>query len=151
FGRSGWGTQRPFGAESFYSLRFGPGRQLHGHNDHQAITWYAGGRQLLVDSGYDGYEPGPYPAYLQSARAPNGLVAADAPLDSFAATALERQRIDDEVQYFAVADDAIGARRTRNVLFLQDPDAIVVLDRVTGGPFRRYDQLWHLAPDLETT
>jgi hypothetical protein len=151
FGRSGWGTERPFGAESFYSLRFGPGRQLHGHNDHQAITWYAGGRPLLVDSGHVGYAPDAYRDYLRSARAHNVLVAPDSPLDGSAVTALERQDIETNAQYFEVADDAIGARRIRNVLFLQHPDAIVVLDRVIGGPLRRYDQLWHLAPDLQAT
>ncbi|HVE26965.1 MAG TPA: heparinase II/III family protein, partial [Sporichthya sp.] len=151
FGRSGWGTERPFGAESFYSLRFGPGRQLHGHNDHQAITWYAGGRPLLVDSGHVGYAPDAYRDYLRSARAHNVLVAPDSPLDGSAVTALERQDIETNAQYFEVADDAIGARRIRNVLFLQHPDMIVVLDRVIGGPFRRYDQLWHLPPDLQAT
>jgi hypothetical protein len=151
FGRSGWGTERPFGAESFYSLRFGPGRQLHGHNDHQAITWYVGGRPLLVDSGHVGYAPDAYRDYLRSARAHNVLVAPDSPLDASAATVLERQDIEKNAQFFEVSDDAIGARRIRTVLFLQHPDAIVVLDRVIGGPLRRYDQLWHLAPDLRVT
>jgi hypothetical protein len=149
FGRSGWGTQRPFSAESFYSLRFGPRRQFHGHNDHQALTWYAGGRQLLVDSGHEGYLAGPYRAYLQSARAHNVLLAPDSPLDASAPTTLTRYRIDDDAHYFEVSDDAIGATRTRDVLVLQEPDAIVVLDRVRGGPVQRYEQLWHLAPELE--
>lgn len=149
FGRSGWGTQRPFRAESFYSLRFGPGRQFHGHNDHQALTWYARGRQLLVDSGHEGYLPGPYRAYLQSARAHNVLLPAGSALDYSAATTLDRYRIADSAQFFEVTDDAIGATRTRDVLFLQKPDAVVVLDRVRGGPVQRYDQLWHLAPELQ--
>ena len=41
FGRSTW---RPFGSASFYSLRFGPGRQIHGHDDHMSLTYYARGR-----------------------------------------------------------------------------------------------------------
>jgi hypothetical protein len=36
FGRSGWGP-----GASFYSLRFGPRRQVHGHNDHMSLTYYA--------------------------------------------------------------------------------------------------------------
>jgi hypothetical protein len=148
FGRSGWGTDRPFGAESFYSLRFGPGRQFHGHHDHQALTWYAGGRPLLVDAGHEGYLAGPYREYLQSARAHNVVLPADGVLDAAAATTLERQRIGGAAQYFELTDSAIGATRTRDVLFLQRPDAIVVLDRVRGAPPGRYDQLWHLAPEL---
>lgn len=149
FGRSGWGTERPFRAESFYSLRFGPGRQFHGHNDHQALTWYAGGRQLLVDSGHEGYLLGPYRAYLQSARAHNVLLPAGSAPEFAAATTLARYRVAEAAQYFEVTDDAIGATRTRDVLFLQEPDVIVVLDRVRGGPAQRYDQLWHLAPELQ--
>lgn len=148
FGRSGWGTERPFGEESFYSLRFGPGRQFHGHNDHQSLTWFAGGRQLLVDSGHEGYLPGPYRAYLQSARAHNVLLPARSDPDFAAVTRLARYRIAEAAHYFEVTDAAIGAMRTRDVLFLQKPDAIVVLDRVRGGPAQRYDQLWHLAPEL---
>jgi hypothetical protein len=148
FGRSGWGTERAFRAESFYSLRFGPGRQFHGHNDHQALTWYAGGRQLLVDSGHEGYLAGPYRAYLQSARAHNVLLPAYAAPDPEAVTTLTRSRLAETAQFFEVTDDAIGATRTRGALFLQQPDAVVVLDRVRGGPAQRYDQLWHLAPEL---
>jgi Heparinase II/III-like protein len=59
FGRSGWGTTRPFGKESFYSLRFGRGRQVHGHNDHMSLTYFARGRNLIVDSGHTGYENTP--------------------------------------------------------------------------------------------
>lgn len=149
FGRSGWGMERSFRAESFYSLRFGPGRQFHGHNDHQALTWYARGRQLVVDSGHEGYLAGPYRTYLQSARAHNVLLPAESPVDYAAATTLERSHIADAAQFFEVTDDAIGAERTRGVLFLQKPDAIVVLDRIRGGPVQRYDQLWHLAPELQ--
>jgi hypothetical protein len=148
FGRSGWGTQRPFGAESFYSLRFGPGRQVHGHNDHQAITWYAGGRQLLVDSGHNGYLANLYRSYLQASRAHNVLDVPDAQFDSSATTALLRQDVRPGAQFFEVTDTAYGVRRTRGTLFLQQPDALVVLDRVSGGDSQRYDQLWHLDPGL---
>jgi hypothetical protein len=50
FGRSGWGP-----GASFRSLRFGPRRQVHGHNDHMSLTYYARGRNLLVNAGHTGY------------------------------------------------------------------------------------------------
>lgn len=151
FGRSGWGTGRPFGAESFYSLRFGPGRQVHGHNDHQAITWYAGGHPLLVDSGHNGYLPGLYRSYLQSTRGHNVLDVPGAKLDTNAVTSLLRQNITAGAQFFEVGDTAFGMKRTRGTLFLQDPDALVVQDRVSGGTSRLYQQLWHLDPGLKVT
>jgi hypothetical protein len=56
FGRSVWGTSQTFGQQSFYSLRFGPGTQIHGHDDHMGLTYYARGRNLIVNSGHYGYQ-----------------------------------------------------------------------------------------------
>jgi hypothetical protein len=64
FGRSKWG---PNG--TFYSLRFGPGRQVHGHDDHMGITCYSRGRNLIVNAGHTGYEVSPYRTYIQSPEA----------------------------------------------------------------------------------
>src|SRR6202035_1284021 len=94
FGRSGWGTKtRPFSSQSFYSLRFGPGRQIHGHDDHMSVTYYARGRNLIVDGGHTGYEVGAYRDYLRSAQAQNVLVMPGVRFSATAATALTRQSI----------------------------------------------------------
>src|SRR5258708_40268238 len=70
FGRSTWG---PNG--TFYSLRFGPGRQVHGHDDHMGITYYSRGRNLIVNAGHTGYEVSPYRTDLRSPEAASTLVA----------------------------------------------------------------------------
>src|SRR5699024_6481092 len=52
FGRSGWGTaQRPYAAQSYYSLRFGPARRVHGHPDGTSLTYSARGINWVVDPG----------------------------------------------------------------------------------------------------
>ena len=70
FGRSGWS---PFGGQSFYSLRFGPGMRIHGHADHMGLTYYARGRNLIVDAGHYGYASTRYRAYLLSPEAASDL------------------------------------------------------------------------------
>jgi hypothetical protein len=147
FGRSTW---RPFGSASYYSLRFGPARQVHGHDDHMSLTYYARGRNLLVDAGDTGYEETPYRAYLQSPEASNVLVMPGVPFDGDAATALTRQAIGPDGQFFEFADTAFdGNPRMRSVYIDQDPDLVLVFDRASGA--ESYQQLWHLDPGLTVT
>lgn len=150
FGRSGWGTAKTFGQQSFYSLRFGPGRQIHGHDDHMSLTYYARGRSLLVNAGHSGYEDTPYRVYLRSPGASNVLVMPGVPFNSAAATALTRQDIGPDGQFFAFADTAFGGHpRERSIYIDQRPDLVLVLDRAFGAA--SYQQLWHLDPGLTVT
>jgi hypothetical protein len=147
FGRSAW---RPFGSASFYSLRFGPGRQIHGHDDHMSLTYYARGRNLLVNAGHTGYEDTPYRAYLQSPEAGNVLVMPGVPFSAAAPTYLIRQVIGADGQFFEFADTAFGGRsRHRSIYICQRPDLALVFDRASGAP--AYQQLWHLDPALTVT
>jgi hypothetical protein len=65
FGRSGWGLDRDFAQESCYSLSFGPQRVIHGHNDHMSLTWYESGRNILIDSGHNGYRGDQFRRHLR--------------------------------------------------------------------------------------
>jgi hypothetical protein len=150
FGRSGWGTTRSFGKMSFYSLRFGPGTQIHGHADHMGLTYYARGRDLIVDSGHDGYAGGPYRDYLLSPEAASMLVMPGVPFRQSAATALVSQDVAARTQFYEFTDTAFGGHvRDRSVYVSQAPDFIVVFDRASGAG--TYQQLWHLGPSLQVT
>ena len=147
FGRSGWS---PFAGQSFYSLRFGPGTQIHGHADHMGLTYYANGRNLIVDAGHYGYANTPYRAYLLSPEAASDLVLPGVPFDSSAPTSLIRQSIRADGQFFEFHDTAFGGRpRYRSVYVDQDPNLVLVLDRASGAA--DYEQLWHLDPGLKVT
>ncbi|MBV9383625.1 MAG: heparinase II/III family protein, partial [Streptosporangiaceae bacterium] len=147
FGRSGWGTAATFGQQSFYSLRFGPARQVHGHEDHMSLTYYARGRNLLVNAGHTGYENTPYRAFLISPEAGNVLVMPGARFDGAAPTHLTRQFIGPAGQFFELSDTAFGRHpRERSVYVCQRPDLVLVLDRASGAA--SYEQLWHLDPAL---
>jgi Heparinase II/III-like protein len=147
FGRSGWGTPASSGTMSFYSLRFGPGTQIHGHADHMGLTYYARGRDLIVDSGHDGYANSAYRAYLLSPEAASTLVMPDVLFDASAATSLVAKDIGATAQFYEFTDTAFGGLiRDRSVYVSQAPDFVVVFDRASGGGV--YQQLWHLDPGL---
>jgi hypothetical protein len=150
FGRSSWGTAATFGDQSFYSLRFGPGTEIHGHADHTGLTYYARGRNLIVDAGHTGYEQTAYRSYLLSPEAASDLVMPGVPFDSSAPTALIDHSIGSSWQFFEFSDTAFGGDpRYRSVYVDQDPDLVLVFDRASGAS--RYEQLWHLDPGLAVT
>jgi hypothetical protein len=149
FGRSGWGESRPYSQESFYSLRFGPGRIIHGHNDHMSITWYDKCRHFIVDSGHSGYAPGPMRNYLRSPAAHNILEIVGQRHDWSAETILTHQSVGESASFFSLSDDAFGGiPRSRSILAI-DSGPVVVLDRASSpGASRHFRQLWHVAPEF---
>jgi len=150
FGRSAWGSSQTFGDQSFYSLRFGPGQQIHGHADHMGLTYYARGRNLIVDAGHYGYANTAYRSYLLSPEASSVLVMPGEPFDPAAATSLIRQAVGADGQFYEFTDIAFGGRpRYRSVYVSQRPDLVLVLDRASGAV--SYQQLWHLDPGLRVT
>jgi hypothetical protein len=144
FGRSQLGQNG-----TFYSLRFGPGRQVHGHNDHMGVTYYSRGRNLIVNAGHTGYEVSAYRTYIQSPQAASTLVAPGKPFRASAATTLTGDSVKPRSQYFQFGDHAFGGPRNRSVYVHQGPDFMLVLDRDQGAP--AYQQLWHLDPGLTVT
>lgn len=145
FGRSGWGP-----GASFYTLRFGRGRQVHGHDDHMGLTYFARGRDLIVEAGHTGYEHTPYRAWLRSPEASSVLVMPGVPFGEAAPTAMVSDRIGRDGQFYEFSDTAFGGHpRDRSVYVSQRPDLAVVFDRAWGAP--SYQELWHLDPALRVT
>ena len=142
FGRSGWTP-----SASFYSLRFGPGTEIHGHDDHMGLTYYARGRNLIVDAGHDGYASTPYRTWLISPEAASTFVMPGVPFDPAAPTALVADTIGRYGQFYRFSDTAFGGiLRERSVFVSQRPDLVVVFDQASGAG--SYRQLWHLDPAL---
>jgi Heparinase II/III-like protein len=144
FGRSEWG---PDG--TFYSLRFGAGRQVHGHDDHMGLTYYSRGRNLIVNAGHTGYEVSTYRDYIRSPEAASTFISPDARFYASQATSLVTDKIGATSQYYQLADQAFGGPRSRSVYAHQGPDFLLVLDRGSGNS--SYQQLWHLDPSLTVT
>lgn len=144
FGRSAWGS-----GGTFYSLRFGPGRQVHGHDDHMGLTYYSRGRNLIVNAGHTGYEVSPYRDYIRSPEAASTFISPGARFHAAAATSLVSDEISPDSQFYEFSDQAFGGPRSRSVYVHQGPDFVLVLDQ--GSSQEYYQQLWHLDPGLAVT
>ncbi|TDK27732.1 hypothetical protein E2F48_00940 [Arthrobacter crusticola] len=149
FGRSGWGESRPFSDESFYSVRFGRGRVIHGHNDHMSVTWYDHGRNLIIDSGHSGYAPGVVRDHLRSPSAHNVLEIVGHRHDWSVATSLTSHQQREHSSFYEFEDSAYGVKRTRTMLAV-DKGPLIFVDRAgQNGRQYHFRQLWHIAPEFE--
>ncbi|MFI6499139.1 heparinase II/III family protein [Nonomuraea typhae] len=142
FGRTAWNDP----GSAHYSIRFGPGRKLHGHEDHLGVTYYAHGRPILVEAGFHSYEKTPYTTWTRLPEAHNVPVVEGARFRPGTATRLRTARITPRRQSFTLDDTAYGVSRVREVVVHHGPDVLAVQDRVEGGATAR--SLWHFAPSL---
>ncbi|WP_230880060.1 heparinase II/III family protein [Planomonospora sp. ID67723] len=142
FGRTAWDDP----GSAYYSIRFGPGRTLHGHEDHLGVTYHARGRDILVEAGFHSYERTPYRRWTISPEAHNVPVVVDAAFREGTATRLVSASTGARRQCFRLTDDAYGVRRTRSVLVNHGADLMAVLDEVPAGSALR--SLWHFGPSL---
>lgn len=145
FGRSGWGESRPSQEESYYSLRFGPGRLIHGHNDHMSVTYFSKGHDIIIDGGFHGYTQDNFRNYLRTPAAHNVVYTPDNVKFFWnSRTVLKEFTIERHWQNYLLEDAPYPkTKRIRSVLYIQSPiECMIVLDRLTG-PSRRYEQAWH--------
>jgi hypothetical protein len=145
FGRTGWGEDRPFRDEAFFSLSFGSGMQIHGHDDGGAVTLYALGKQLLVDPGYGDYNGSVWSAYFGSRRAHNTVIAQRVRSHASRPTPLVRSSITGRSVELVVKVQAYpGAVMRRRVIFSRRSGYLVVEDTIQSSSTRTWRQLWHL-------
>ncbi|GAA2204628.1 hypothetical protein GCM10009850_004640 [Nonomuraea monospora] len=142
FGRSAWDDP----SAAYYSIRFGPGRRLHGHEDHLGLTYSAQGRRILVESGFHSYERTGYTDWTRSPQAHNVPIPTTGTFRPGTPTHLLHSSIGPSSQTYELADDAYGPLRTRRVTVNHDPDTVAVFDTVASGTLR---SLWHFDPAFE--
>ncbi|MFJ2031147.1 heparinase II/III family protein [Streptosporangium sp. NPDC087985] len=142
FGRTAWDDPE----SAYYSIRFGPGRRLHGHEDHLGVTYHAHGRDILVEAGFHSYERTAYRKWTTSPEAHNVPVVVGAEFREGTATRLVSSSIDRMRQSYLLTDTAYGVSRTRSVLVNHGADLLAVLDSVPAGSALR--NLWNFAPSL---
>jgi hypothetical protein len=150
FIHSGWGERVPYRDELVMSLRFGVGRQFHGHDDGGAITLYGLGSRLLLDSGKNSFHGAePWSRYFLG-RSAHNVVTVDGLAYSSGAYTTMRDELADGSAFF-VLDNAGYADVTnrRTVLYSRGGRYLVVEDRLTSTTTRTYRQLWHLAEDAD--
>lgn len=141
YGRTAWGDPE----SAFYSIRFGPGMKYHGHEDHLSVTYYAQGRDVLVDAGFHSYENTAYRRWTLSPEAHNVPVVAGAAFRPRTPSKLAGRSIGKKRQTYRLTDRAYGTPRTRSVLVNHEKDVLAVLDSAGSA---RISSLWHFAADL---
>ncbi|MEU8357869.1 heparinase II/III family protein [Nonomuraea sp. NPDC048882] len=142
FGRTAWNDPD----SAYYSIRFGPGRRLHGHEDHLGITYSAQGRRILVETGFHSYERTGYVTWTRSPEAHNVPIPTTGTFDPGTPTHLLSSSITPSRQSFDLADEAYGVRRTRRILINHGPDWMAIHDTVASGTLR---STFHLDPSLQ--
>ncbi|MEV0144272.1 MULTISPECIES: heparinase II/III family protein [unclassified Nonomuraea] len=143
YGRTAWNKPD----STFYSIRFGPGLKFHGHEDHLGVTYYAHGRDILMDAGFHSYEKSAYRYWTLSPEAHNVPTVVGQRFRPRTASKLTKSVIGDDRQAFRLTDKAYGTARTRSVLVNHGEDLMAVLDTAAGGAKVR--NLWRFAPSLK--
>ncbi|TCO30450.1 heparinase II/III-like protein [Kribbella steppae] len=151
FGRSGWGTSATFADQTSYSIRYGPGRQLHGHSDHMSLTYTARGRDIVIDGGHTGYQNDTWRTWAKSPFAHSAMTT---PLsaDGYPATKLTRYALNSTSDFYEFSDTpGTGISRVRATLVVRNPDLVVTLDRGSAKTAQQFQTLWHLPSDQQAT
>ncbi len=143
YGRTAWG--KPDSA--YYSIRFGPGMKYHGHEDHLGVTYYAHGRDILVDAGFHSYEKNAYRYWTLSPEAHNVPTVVGQRFRPRTPSKLVKAKYGSDSQAFRLTDKAYGATRTRSVLVHHDEDVMAVLDTASGG--KKVKNLWRFDDSLK--
>jgi hypothetical protein len=142
FARDSWTSPR-----QYYTLRFGPRRYAHGHHDHLGVTYWAAGRDVLVDSGFDGYRLRAFRLWARSPAAHNVVVVRGTPFRASAHSRLVGRSAGRGAKTWQVRDRAYtGAERHRTVLVDDVLPLMLVRDDVTTSRARELRVLWHLDP-----
>ncbi|CAN5861577.1 hypothetical protein BH23ACT5_BH23ACT5_01790 [soil metagenome] len=147
FGRDPWGEG------TFFSLRFGEGRRIHGHRDHTSVTWFCRGRETLVEAGFGGYAADRWRSYERMEAGHNQVTIRTGTYQWQAKTDL-----------VAIFSDEIGGwdsmtlsdmpyprtERSRSILFHHRGGFVAVVDHLTVDEDRawKFDQTWHLHESL---
>ena len=150
FGRSGFGQLRAQNMESFYSLRFGPAREIHGHFDHLSLTFWDRGRNVIVDAGHPGYARGKMRDYAQSRQAHNVLMVRGKEHIPDAASRLVSHQVEETWSAFDLEDTAWeGLKWNRSACFA-DCGPFAVADSLEPTSKVEYaEQRWNVAPEFE--
>jgi len=129
-GRSAWGDP----AAMHWTLRFGPPRDKHGHEDHMSVTYYVNGGRVLTEGGHAGYDQGADRDYIRSPLAHNVPIVPGARFRAGTTTPLLNHETTAERTHVTVKDDAYGTARSRSLVAATPQRILATFDRAGGGP-----------------
>ena len=150
FGRSGWGKGVQLKDESAYAIRFGAPRKIHGHFDHLSLLYHSKGIDILRDGGFHGYTDDSTRHYLRSASAHNSITASHPLIKANPSySKLLDHTINKDFSKFSLASSPYnGVDFKRTLIFISNPEVIVVLDSILCDRNISVNQRWHFGDNI---
>lgn len=129
---------------TYYTIRYGPPRRAHGHDDRGSVTWSTLGARVLVGPGRFGYNSTAMAVWRLAPIAQDMAIPATGAYTDRAAAAITRSTIQAQAHAFRLVDGLYGRTHVRDIDVLNSTHRLVVRDSYAGNvAFRQY---WHLDP-----
>lgn len=152
--RSSWGTEAAgFDAQTFFSLRWGNNRAVHGHDDASSVTIFAGGVPWIVDPGMYAYQSDPMRTHFLSRQAHNVVLSTELSTRPDVPEMLWAHHDQAFDAYCVLARPYDGFTIYRTVLYARELNFFCIHDRVevstsvTAIP--EFVQRWNFHPETQ--
>ena len=128
----------------------------HKHADDLSFTWYARGREILVDPGVFSYGIVDFREYFISSSAHNTVVV-DGQSYDFGRGKLDKVGImstrDSGDHFLVMAKNDLypGVAITRTFIFMKDTESLVIIDDIESAQRHSYSQHYHLSHRFDST
>jgi hypothetical protein len=132
-----WSWSAP---DDFWTLRFGPGRRMHGHFDRTSLIWWATGRPVVVDPGTATYVASPQRTWSQSAVAHSTAVVRGSAFNPRAWVSLTSYTHRVSADTAVISGPLYGVAQTRRVVVDPVHDRMTVTDTAA----LQVNQVWQL-------
>ena len=151
FARSGWGdTARPFTDHTYYTLRFGPSKRVHGHADGTSLTFSARGVNWVVDPGKYDYSSSTPRVHFVSRAAHSVFSLEGQRVRTRAQVDLVRGVLAETHHDLVLTDSSFGRITVqRRVVWSASGEYLVVIDEADTSRTHTALQRWQLGPDVE--
>ncbi|MCW1805167.1 heparinase II/III family protein [Brachybacterium squillarum] len=153
FARSGWGdTRRSYADQTFYTLRFGPARRVHGHPDGTSLTYSSHGVNWLTDLGKYQYGRS-VPRDHFASREGHSVLSIDgrAAFNDAYVELVDHSLFSLAHQFFLEDNSYNGVEITRRVIYSTRGEYLVIIDKARSRRRLVASQRWQLGPDVDAT
>ena len=144
--RSGWNSGVNFTTVSHLVFDAGPYRTSHSDLDALTLTWYSG-RKVIVDPGVYTYEKGDERNYFHGTKAHNLVVIDDIDQVEGSCDVPPSITFGNDWSWTSAAHSLSGPMQYRGVGIFGE-NILLVIDYVSDNKNHKYNQTWHLSPDL---
>ena len=129
---------------TYYTIRYGPSRRAHGHQDRGGVTWSTLGTRVLAGPGRYVYGTSAKAKWRTTAVAHNVAIPMSGTYRESGRATIAAATIQSGGHAYRLVENLYGVAHTRTLNVADSTHRLVVRDSYAGGvAFRQY---WHLAP-----